>query len=89
MASFPENWDFTVKGLATVAGRAGKSISAALKNLEDAGYLLRSRDTVKPDSLRPISSFYTMRKKSHRCRVFRHRKTVNGKTVAGKPDANK
>ena len=43
MASFPENWDFTVKGLATVAGCGREKISAALKNLEDAGYLLREQ----------------------------------------------
>lgn len=43
MASFPEDWDFTVKGLATVAGCGREKISAALKNLEDAGYLLREQ----------------------------------------------
>lgn len=43
MASFPENWDFTVKGLAAVAGCGREKISAALKNLEDAGYLLREQ----------------------------------------------
>ena len=43
MASLPENWDFTVKGLATVAGCGREKISAALKNLEDAGYLLREQ----------------------------------------------
>lgn len=43
MASFPENWNFTVKGLATVAGCGREKISAALKNLEDAGYLLREQ----------------------------------------------
>lgn len=43
MASFPENWDFTVKGLATVAGCGREKISAALKNLEAAGYLLREQ----------------------------------------------
>ena len=43
MASFPENWDFTVKGLATVAGCGRDKIRAALKNLEDAGYLLREQ----------------------------------------------
>lgn len=43
MASFPENWDFTVKGLATVSGCGRDKIRAALKNLEDAGYLLREQ----------------------------------------------
>lgn len=43
MASFPEGWDFTIKGLATVAGCGREKISAALKNLEAAGYLLREQ----------------------------------------------
>jgi hypothetical protein len=43
MASFPEGWDFTVKGLATVAGCGREKISAALRNLEDSGYLLREQ----------------------------------------------
>lgn len=43
MASFPENWDFTVRGLASVAGCGREKISTALKNLEAAGYLLREQ----------------------------------------------
>lgn len=43
MASFPEGWDFTIKGLATVAGCGREKISAALRNLEDSGYLLREQ----------------------------------------------
>lgn len=43
MASFPENWDFTIKGLATVAGCGREKISAALRNLEESGYLLREQ----------------------------------------------
>lgn len=43
MASFPEGWDFTIKGLATVAGCGRDKISAALRNLEDSGYLLREQ----------------------------------------------
>ena len=43
MASFPEGWDFTIKGLATVAGCGREKISAALRNLQDSGYLLREQ----------------------------------------------
>lgn len=43
MQSFPEDWEFTVKGLATVAGCGREKIGSALKNLEDAGYLLREQ----------------------------------------------
>ena len=43
MASFPEGWDFTTKGLAKVAGCGRDKITAALKNLSESGYLLREQ----------------------------------------------
>lgn len=43
MASFPEGWDFTTKGLAKVAGCGRDKITAALKNLRESGYLLREQ----------------------------------------------
>lgn len=43
MASFPEDWDFSIAGLASVAGTGKDAIRSALKNLEEAGYLLREQ----------------------------------------------
>lgn len=43
MLSFPEDWDFSVSGLAKIAGCSRDKIRAALCNLEDAGYLLREQ----------------------------------------------
>lgn len=47
MSSLPDDWQFTINGLAAVAGNGhgtGRdAISAGLKMLEDAGYLLREQ----------------------------------------------
>ena len=41
--SLPEGWDYSVAGLATVAGCGRDAIRGALKEMEAAGYLTRQR----------------------------------------------
>ena len=41
--SLPEDWDYSVAGLATVAGCGRDAIRGALKEMEAAGYLTRQR----------------------------------------------
>ena len=41
--SLPEDWDYSVAGLATVAGCGRDAIRGALKEMEAAGYLSRAR----------------------------------------------
>ena len=41
--SLPEDWDYSVAGLATVAGCGRDAIRSALAEMEEAGYLSRSR----------------------------------------------
>ena len=41
--SLPEGWDYSVAGLATVAGCGRDAIRSALKEMEAAGYLTRRR----------------------------------------------
>lgn len=41
MISMPEDWDYTVSGLATVCGTGKSAMSSALQELEDFGYLTR------------------------------------------------
>ena len=41
--SLPEGWDYSVAGLATVAGCGRDAIRGALKEMETAGYLTRMR----------------------------------------------
>lgn len=43
MLSLPEDWDYTLKGLSAICGDGVDSISSALKELEQAGYVVRSR----------------------------------------------
>lgn len=43
MLSLPENWDYTTKGLAHICKDGVDSISTALKELEQHGYLTRQR----------------------------------------------
>ena len=43
MLSLPDEWEFSVKGLATLASCSRDKIRAALENLETAGYLLREQ----------------------------------------------
>lgn len=43
MLSLPEDWDFTVGGLARIAGCGRDKVRACLRNLEESGYLLREQ----------------------------------------------
>ena len=43
MLSLPENWDYTMKGLAHICKDGIDAISTALKELEQQGYLTRER----------------------------------------------
>ena len=43
MLSLPDDWDFTVEGLATLSGDGVKSTSNGLKELEEYGYLVREQ----------------------------------------------
>lgn len=43
MQSLPDDWKFTIAGLATKSGAGVKQIRKALKELEDVGYLVREQ----------------------------------------------
>lgn len=43
MLSLPENWDYTTKGLASICRDGIDSISSAIKELEENGYIIRRR----------------------------------------------
>lgn len=43
MMSFPEEWEYTVKGLAQVMDIGKDAVRTCLKQLEDAGYLIREQ----------------------------------------------
>ena len=41
MLSLPEDWDYTTKGLARICRDGVDSICATVRELEDAGYIIR------------------------------------------------
>ena len=43
MVSVPEDWDFTVSGLASICGAGRDAIRSALRELEEYGYLTRAQ----------------------------------------------
>ena len=44
MLSLPEDWDYTTKGLARICKDGVDSICATVRELEDAGYIVRQRE---------------------------------------------
>lgn len=44
MLSLPENWDYTLKGLAIINREQIDAIREAVRELERAGYIVRSRE---------------------------------------------
>ena len=43
MLSLPENWDYTLRGLAAISKEGVDAISEAVKELERSGYVIRNR----------------------------------------------
>ena len=43
MLSLPEDWHFTVHGLVSICKEGRDSISGAVRELEEAGYIVRHR----------------------------------------------
>lgn len=43
MLSLPDEWDYTLRGLAAISKEGVDAIREAIRELEDAGYIVRSR----------------------------------------------
>ena len=43
MLSLPDEWDYTLRGLAAISREGVDAIREAIRELEDAGYIVRSR----------------------------------------------
>ena len=61
MLSLPEDWDYTTKGLACICKDGVDSITSALKELENHGYLTRQRTRYENGRLGDIT--YTIPEK--------------------------
>ena len=56
MLSLPEDWDYTMKGLARICKDGIDSISGGIRELEAHGYLVRARVRSETGSLAPSST---------------------------------
>ena len=54
MLSLPEDWDYTLKGLSLINREKIDAIREAIKELERAGYIVRSRERVELPPLRVL-----------------------------------
>ncbi|MCI8537430.1 MAG: helix-turn-helix domain-containing protein [Oscillospiraceae bacterium] len=61
MLSLPENWDYTLAGLARINAEGKDAIRAAVAELERAGYLVRSR--TRDEKGRLLGTEYIIREK--------------------------
>lgn len=52
MLSLPEDWDYTLKGLSLINREQIDAIQAAIRELEQAGYIVRSRERDSQGRLR-------------------------------------
>ena len=63
MLSLPEDWDYTLKGLAQINRESIDAIREAVRELEQAGYITRSRERDERGCLR--GTIYTIYEQPH------------------------
>lgn len=73
MLSLPENWDYSIAGLSAINQEGIKAIRSALQELENFGYLVRTRTQLENGQFDYIYDIYEMPKPYDRKRY-----TVNG-----------
>lgn len=62
MQSLPDNWDFSVQGLASILKECSNTINATLQELEEAGYL--TREQIRENG-KIIDTLYTLHEFPH------------------------
>ena len=62
MQSLPDDWNFSVKGLASILKECTNTINAVLQELEEAGYLMREQ--IREDG-KIVDTLYTLREFSY------------------------
>ena len=88
MLSLPDDWDYTLKGLARICRDGVNSIAAAVKELEDAGYVIRER--VRDQNGRVGEMEYTIMEQPSPKRDFPVQENpVQGNPVQEKPEQEK
>ena len=77
MLSLPDDWDYTIKGLATLSKDGVDSVRSALKELEEQGYLTMKR--VRNEQGRLTSSEYVLKE------IPSAEKPISGNPISGNP----
>ena len=81
MLSLPEDWDYTLKGLACICRDGVDSISRTIKEWEDHGYLTRRRFRYPNVVSEILSTPFTNSPKACRLsRLHQNRNHLNGKS---------
>lgn len=62
MQSLPDNWDFSVQGLASILKECSNTINTTLQELEEAGYLIREQ--IREDG-KIVDTLYTLHEFPH------------------------
>ena len=77
MLSLPPDWDYSIRGLATLNTDGIDGIRTAMKELEDEGYVVRVQSRRARENVP---------QQIHGLRTAAEGKAVTGFTVIGKPD---
>ena len=71
MLSLPDNWDYTLAGLSHINREKIDAIREAVRELEKAGYIVRSRERDEKGRLRGAAISFTS-SRSHLYRIYLH-----------------
>lgn len=90
MLSLPEDWDYTLQGLARINRESIDAIRQAIRELEQAGYIQRSRERDEKGRLRGADYVIFELPAAHSCIGFTYIGKSNvGESHAGKPYVGK
>lgn len=85
MLSLPEEWDYTLKGLAVISKEGVDAIGEAVKELERAGYIIRSRQRDDHGRLRGMEYVIYEQPQQYGTNSPGREKPVQVKPVQAKP----
>ena len=77
MLSLPDEWDYTLRGLAAISREGVDAIREAIRELEEAGYIVRSRGRNEKGQLSGTEYViyeHPQQSADHLCWIFPHRK---------------
>ena len=85
MLSLPENWDYTLSGLSQINQESIDAIRGAIRELEDAGYIIRSRERDKKGHLRGTEYVIFEQPQQHKQALPTSENSILENPTLGKP----